>query len=56
MQEALFLGFTPERHVPDNHMLRKIDFGPEGASGAVLKRRGTASIDLELIMRTLIVG
>jgi hypothetical protein len=25
MQEALFYGFGLERHVPDNHMLRKID-------------------------------
>ena len=25
MQEALFYGFSLERHVPDNHMLRKID-------------------------------
>ena len=24
MQEALFYGFSLERHVPDNHMLRKI--------------------------------
>jgi hypothetical protein len=25
MQEALFCGFSLERHVPDNHKLRKID-------------------------------
>jgi hypothetical protein len=25
MQEALFYGFSLERHVPDNHMLRKSD-------------------------------
>ena len=25
MQEALFYGFSLERHVPDDHMLRKID-------------------------------
>ena len=25
MQEALFYGFSLERHVPDNHMLRRID-------------------------------
>ncbi len=24
-QEALFYGFSLERHVPDSHMLRKID-------------------------------
>ena len=26
MQEALFYGFSLERHVPDNHLLRKIDW------------------------------
>ena len=25
MQEALFYGFSLERHVPDDHLLRKID-------------------------------
>ena len=25
MQEALFYGFNLERHVPDHHLLRKID-------------------------------
>ena len=25
MQEALLYGFSLERHVPDSHMLRKID-------------------------------
>jgi hypothetical protein len=25
MQEALFYGLSLERHVPDNHMVRKID-------------------------------
>ena len=25
MQEALFYGFSHERHVPDNHLLRTID-------------------------------
>jgi hypothetical protein len=25
MQEALFYGFSVERHVPDHHLLRKID-------------------------------
>jgi hypothetical protein len=25
MQEALFYGFSLERYVPDNHLLRKID-------------------------------
>jgi hypothetical protein len=41
MQEALFYGFSVERHVPDDHMLRKINrFGrsdrPAGASRALL--------------------
>ena len=25
MQETLFYGFSLERHVPENHLLRKID-------------------------------
>jgi hypothetical protein len=25
MQEALFYGFSLERHVPDNHLLRRVD-------------------------------
>jgi hypothetical protein len=25
MQEALFYSFSPERHMPSDHMLRKID-------------------------------
>ena len=25
MQEALFYGFSLERHVPDGHLLRKVD-------------------------------
>ena len=41
MQEALFYGFSLERHVPDDHLLRKIDrfvdlVGGSGASGALL--------------------
>ena len=44
MQEALFYGFSLERHVPDNHLLRKIDRFVDlsersGASGALLQRR-----------------
>jgi hypothetical protein len=43
MQEALFYGFSLERHVPDNHLLRKIDrfvdlFETEGAPRALLQR------------------
>ena len=44
MQEALFYGFSLERHVPDNHLLRKIDRFVDlsevrSASGALLQRR-----------------
>ena len=47
MQEALFYGFSLERHVPDNHLLRKIDrfvdlVRGSGASGALLQRRRAA--------------
>jgi hypothetical protein len=43
MQEALFYGFSFERHVPDNHLLRKIDrfvdlTGLLGAPWALLQR------------------
>ena len=61
MQEALFYGFSLERYVPDNHMLRKIDrsidlsevrahLGPHSSDV------GRPSIDPELMMRMLIVG
>ena len=42
MQEALFYGFSLERRVPDNHLLRKIRTASSilsegsGASGALL--------------------
>ena len=46
MQEALFYGFSLERHVPDNHLLRKIDrfvdlTGLRALSGAILQRDGS---------------
>src|SRR6202167_2541869 len=61
MQEALFYGFSLERHVPDNHMLRKIDrFVDLSAVRAHLEpyysETGRPSIDPELMMRMLIVG
>jgi hypothetical protein len=34
MQEALFYGFSLERHVPDKHLLRKIDRQSASASSA----------------------
>jgi transposase len=42
MQQALFYGFSLERHVSDDHLLRKIV--------------GRPSIDPELMIRMLIVG
>jgi transposase len=44
MQEALFYGLSLERHVPSDHLIRKIDrfvdlFGTEGAPRALLQRR-----------------
>ena len=62
MQEALFYGFSLERHVPDDHLLRKIDrfvdsFGGSGASWSrTTATTGRPSIDPELMIRMLIVG
>jgi transposase len=61
MQEALFYGFSLERHVPDNHLLRKIDrFVDLSGLRAHLRPYysdvGRPSIDPELMMRMLIVG
>jgi transposase len=61
MQEAMFYGFNLERHVPDNHLLRKIDrfvdlSGLRAHLGPYYSDVGRPSIDPELIMRTLIVG
>ena len=61
MQEALFYGFSLERHVPDGHMLRKIDrFVDLSAVRAHLEPYysdvGRPSIDPELMIRMLIVG
>ena len=61
MQEALFYGFSLERHVPDGHLLRKIDrfldlsevrahLGPDHSDV------GRPSIDPELMIRMLMVG
>ena len=61
-QEALFYGFSLERHVPADHLLRTIDrfvdlsaicastWGPSTAT------TGRPSIDPELMIRMLIVG
>jgi transposase len=60
MQEALFYGFSLERHVPDNHLLRKIDrfvdlSGLRTHLGPYYSDVGRPSIDPELMMRMLIV-
>jgi hypothetical protein len=61
MQEALFYGFSLERHVPDNHMLRKIDRFVDLSEvrrhlEPYYSETGRPSIDPELMMRMLIVG
>ena len=61
MQEALFYGFSLERHVPDNHMLRKIDRFVDLADlrahlGPYYSDVGRPSVDPELMIRMLIVG
>src|SRR5271156_5645435 len=61
MQEALFYGFSLERHVPDNHPLRKIDRFVDLSEVRThlepyYSETGRPSIDPELMMRMLIVG
>src|ERR1700745_2647720 len=61
MQEALFYGFNLERHVPDNHLLRKIDRFVDLSEvrrhlEPYYSETGRPSIDPELMMRMLIVG
>ena len=61
MQEALFYGFSLERHVPDHHLLRKIDRFVDLSElrahlGPYYSDVGRPSIDPELMMRMLIVG
>ena len=61
MGEALFYGFSLERHVPDDHLLRKIDrFVDLSEVRAHLEPYysdlGRPSIDPELMVRMLIVG
>ena len=61
MQEALFYGFSLERHVPDSHMLRKIDRFVDLSElrthlEPYYSETGRPSIDPELMMRMLIVG
>src|SRR6201986_1108389 len=61
MQEALFYGFSLERHVPDNHLLRKIDRFVDLSEVRThlepyYSETGRPSIDPELMIRMLIVG
>ena len=61
MQEALFYGFSLERRVPDNHLLRKIDRFVDLSEvrahlGPYYSDVGRPSIDPELMIRMLIVG
>jgi transposase len=61
MQEALFYGFSLERHVPDDHLLRKIDRFIDLSEvrahlGLYYSDVGRPSIDPELMIRMLIVG
>jgi hypothetical protein len=61
MQEALFYGFSLEQHVPDDHLLRKIDRFVDLSEvrahlGPYYSDVGRPSIDPELMVRMLIVG
>jgi|SRR5271165_1136746 len=61
MQEALFYGFSLERHVPDNHLLRKIDRFVDLSEVRThlepyYSETGRPSIDPELMIQMLIVG
>ena len=61
MQEALFYGFSLERHVPDDHLLRKIErfvdlTGLRAHLEPYYSDVGRPSIDPELTIRMLIVG
>ena len=61
MQEALFYGFSLERHVPDDHLLRKIDRFVDLSEvrahlGPYYSDVGRPSIDPERMIRMLIVG
>lgn len=60
-QEALFYGFSMERHVPASHLLRSIDrfvdlSGLRSHLRPFYNEIGRPSIDPELMIRVLIVG
>ncbi len=61
MQEALFYGFSLERHVPDDHLLRRIDrfvhlSGLREHLRPYCSETARPSMDPELMLRMLIVG
>jgi hypothetical protein len=61
MQEALFYGFSLERHIPSDHLLRKIDrfvdlSGVRAHLEPYYSEIDRPSIDTELMIRMLIVG
>jgi transposase len=61
MQEALFYSFSLERHMPSDHMLRKIDrfvdlSGIRAHLEPYYSEVGRPSIDPELMIRMLLVG
>jgi len=61
MQEALFYGFSLERHVPSDHMLRSIDrfvdlSGVRAHLEPYYSAMGRPSVDPELMIRMLLVG
>jgi transposase len=61
MQTALFYGFSHERHVPEDHLLRKIDRFVDLSEvrahpGPYYSDVGRPSIDPELMIRMLIVA
>jgi len=60
-QDALFYGFSLERHVPERHLLRSIDRfvevdGLRQELAPFYSEMGRPSIDPELLIRMLIVG
>jgi transposase len=60
-QEALFYEFSLERHVPAEHLLRSIDRFVDldrvrSGLASFYSEVGRPSIDLELMIRMLIVG
>ena len=61
VQETLFFGFSLERHIPEDHLLRKIDrfvdlSGIRAHLAPYYSSVGRPSIDPELMIRMLLVG